>query len=79
MNTQLQTLTWLTTAFAILWNSFFRTDLWSNAAGLFCFFVLVVAKSTDLSLPGWIVTVFLFANPRKPMTNEYSMHWRIDT
>ena len=57
-------ITWFATAFAILRNSFFMTDLWSKAAGLLCFLVLVVASNTDWSLPtGWMVTVFLFAKP----------------
>jgi hypothetical protein len=41
------------------------TVLWEKAAGLFCFFVLVVERTTVISLSaaGCTVTVFLFARP----------------
>lgn len=78
--------TWSLTALAILRKSFFKTDLWSRAAGLFCFLVLVVASNTDWSFPAWIVTVFLFANPnwnkraiRNQIfkANEQKMKWEL--
>jgi len=59
----IQVFTWLSTALAILRNSFFITDLWSKLEGLFCFLVFVVASNTESFPLGWIVTVLLFANP----------------
>ena len=57
--------TWFLTALAILRNSLRMTDLWLRLAGLFCFFVLVVKRTTAISLPlaGCTVTVFLLARP----------------
>lgn len=52
--------------------SFFIRDLLSKLEGLFCFLVFVVASSTEWSLPGWMVTVFLFANPINKNPSEKS-------
>jgi len=59
--------TWFLTALAILRDSLRMTDLWWRLAGLFCFFVLVVERTTATSFPlaGYTVTVFLLARPEK--------------
>ena len=57
--------TWFLTDLAILRNSLrIRVLCWS-LAGVFCFLVLVVDRTTALSSPadGWTATVLLFAKP----------------